>query len=157
MGILKSLLGKSGYSIKVEYDVSVEELVERGKYQYVQDDWHSTRFASANYPSPQKGIARLDLQLLSFKGVSIQQALGSLDPKKYRPVTLHELLAFGEQHPSVQMKFSVVAPGTQVQRSSEYGINVPRLGMGGLGRLLDLQPISHDMNGYEWKLAAVAV
>ncbi|MDI6603226.1 MAG: hypothetical protein QME57_03890, partial [Patescibacteria group bacterium] len=35
-----------------------------------------------------------------------------LDQMEYRPVELHELLAFGEQYPDIQRKFLIVALGS---------------------------------------------
>jgi hypothetical protein len=144
------------YSLNVNFDIPVEEMVKRGAYQYVESGARSTAFTAANYPSTQTGALQLQVHLMPFQGVSIKDALNELNATNYQPATLHELLAFGEQYPDVQLRFSIVAPGTQIETHPGY-FSVPRLGVGGLGRVLDIQPITHNMGGQQWMLAAVAI
>ena len=144
------------YSLNVNFDLPVEEMVKRGSYRYVESGTASTAFTAANYPSPQTGAVNLQMHLVPFQGISIKDALNKLDSTKYRPAGLHELLALGEQYPDVQTRFSILAPGTQIETHPGY-ISIPRLAVGGLGRLLDIQSISHDMNGQQWMLAAIAI
>src|SRR5689334_23643893 len=98
------------YCVGVDYDVSVEDLVESGEFQWVAEEWHTSRFTSANYPPTQTGLTQLQMHLISCKNVSIQEGLNMLDSTKYRPATLHELLAFGAVHPMAQKEFRIVAP-----------------------------------------------
>src|SRR5437868_6937832 len=126
------------YSVGVDYDASVEELVRRGEFQWVAEEWHTSRFTSANYPSAQTGRTQLQMHLMSCKDVSIQEGLNKLDSTKYRPATLHELLAFGAANPMVQKQFRIVAPGTQVPPRPDHPLAAPELAWGGLGRILNL-------------------
>ncbi len=154
----------SVYSLNVNYDVPFNEMIERGAYQYVSA---YTKIDLRSVSSLQTGTVRLQVQLMPFRGISIKDALNELDTTKYRPATLHELLAFGEQYPDVQMRFSIFAPGSPIETDPGYYsatgeraatiVSVPRLAFGGLGRLVDTQPITHDMGGYQWMLAAVAI
>jgi hypothetical protein len=140
----------------MDYDASVEELVRRGEFQWVADEWHTSRFNSKNYPTPQTGRAQLQTHLMPYQGVSIQEGLNKLDSTAYRPATLHELLAFGAAHPMLQKDFSIVAPGTQVPPRPDQPLAAPKLGWGGLGRILSLVSMTWNQGGYEWMLLAVS-
>jgi hypothetical protein len=144
------------YSLNVNFDLPVEEMVKRGSYRYVESGTASTAFTAANYPPPQTGAVNLQMHLMPFQGISIKEALNKLDSTKHRPAALHELLALGEQYPDLQRRFSILAPGTRIEPHPGY-ISIPRLAVGGLGRLLDVQPISHDMNGQQCMLAAIPI
>src|SRR5262245_56729724 len=143
------------YTLDVDYDVSVEELVRRGQFQWVAEKWHTSRFTSANSPTELKGRARLQMHLVSCKGVSIQQGLDKLDSTKFRPGTLHELLTFAAAHPMVQKDHRVVAPGTQVLPQPGHRSAAPELGWGGLGRILSLVDMTWNQSGSEWMLLAI--
>jgi len=166
----KNLNSKQVYHLEVNYNITIEEYVKLGKFQWVNENWHNMTFKSDNYPSERKGTESIKIQLLPFKGISYKDALDHLNREKYRPAILCELLAFGQQYPEIQMSHIIVAPGTQKQRGIIKGIfnghgqpvvdstvYIPCLSSGGLGRNLDLQGISHNANGFEWMFAAVLV
>src|SRR5512140_1614163 len=100
MSLLSGLFGgrRRTYSLDVDYDVSVEELVRRCKFQWVAEEWHTSIFTSANYPSARTGRARLKVHLISCKDLTTQEGLSGLAMTEYRPATLHELLAIGKAH-----------------------------------------------------------
>lgn len=154
MSFLDRLFGRKDY-IEVDYDAPVEEVVEQGGFGWVAEEWHTSRFTSANYPTTLAGRRRLVMHLVSCKGVSIEKGLQQLDTSKYRPAELRELLAFGAAYPMRQKEFRIVAPGTQVHPRPEHPLAAPELAWGGLGRILGLVSMTWDQGGTEWMLLAV--
>ena len=102
------------YLVTVNYDLSVEDMVELGKY-----DWTNPSITSEHFPVTRRGKSEVRVELLSSKelvgevrSMSSDEISASLDNLGYLPVKLHELLAFGENHPEVQCEFPVVALGS---------------------------------------------
>ncbi len=96
------------YPVTVNYDISVEKLVELGHYS-----WTSKSVNSSNFHSKKHGRAEVQTELISLnRMVSSDGALMELADRGYRHATLHELLAFGVKYPDVQLHFPVVAIGS---------------------------------------------
>ena len=96
------------YLLSVDYGRSVEDGVRAGRY-----DWANSDINSRNFPTERKGPAEVEVELVHFnRGISTDEALGELDRMGYRPAEVHELLAFGEKYPEVQIEFPVVALGS---------------------------------------------
>jgi hypothetical protein len=110
------------YPVSVNYELTVEDAIDAGKYQAVNTD-----ITSKNFPSTRKGQADLEIVLV----------LDRLDKEGLRAVDLPEFLAFGAEHPEVQRKFSVVGLGSVWKDRKGYR-NVPCLYTASEGRYLDL-------------------
>jgi hypothetical protein len=96
------------YLVTVNYDLSVEDAVKAGKY-----DWKNDRIISKNFPSKRKGKVDAEIILVKFaKDMESEAILLELDKQGLRPAELPELLAFGEKYPEVQREFPIVALGS---------------------------------------------
>lgn len=121
------------YPIHVNYDLSVEEAIEAGDYQAVNES-----ITSATFPSARHGQAELEINLVRFdRRITSEDVLRELDKEGLRAAELPELLAFGAAYPDVQRKFSVVGLGSVWQDRKNYR-NVPCLYAASEGRYLDL-------------------
>lgn len=104
------------YTCTVDYGITIEEAVRRGHYNYAD-----ANITSQNFSTKQKGKVERVMELIHFDCyISTNEILKEFDRMGYRPAELHELLAFGEQHPDVQRKFPVVALGPVWRRPDGY-------------------------------------
>ena len=121
------------YQVRVNYELSVEEAIEAGKYQAVNAD-----ITGKNFPSTKKGQADIEIVLIRFEHrMKSEDVLDELHKEGLRAADLPEFLAFGAEHPDVQRKFSVVGLGSVWQDRKGYR-NVPCLYTASEGRYLDL-------------------
>lgn len=96
------------YSVKVNYNLSVEQAVKLGHYHF--SDEH---FVRQNFYTKKKGTKDVVIRLVQFpRMVTTKYARSELKEMGYRPCTLHELLAFGEKFPQKQLEFPIVALGS---------------------------------------------
>lgn len=117
------------YPLTVNYDLSVEEAVKLGRY-----DSTSEEITSSHFPTKQRGVAKVVLQLVCFSGpTSIENARRELDEIGMRFAEIHELLAFGEKYPDVQREFPVAALGSEWRRGMGSYVS-PGLRAIGFGR-----------------------
>lgn len=121
------------YPVTVLYGLSLEEMVKRGRY-----DWVNEHITQTNFPRPkrrkQKGAV---IELIKFdKAMESDDVIAELDKMGLRPATIEELLAFGEMYPDVQREFPVVALGSVASIGGHR--RVPYLSRYGSGRDLDL-------------------
>lgn len=127
------------YLTTVNYDLSVEDAVKLGRYGWVDD-----RINSSNFPIKRKGTAYIIIEFIGFnKVISTKNALRRLDRMDMRPIDLHELLAFGEKHPNVQLKSPIVALGS-VRQNRNGDRSFPRLDDNGSWRFMALHNAGHD-------------
>jgi len=124
---------REGFSVPVDYDLSVEEAIAAGDYQAV-----NANITSRNFSSKRKGRAELQVFLVKFdQRMSSQDVMRELESENLRPAELPELLAFGAKYPDMQRKFSIVGMGS-VWRDRKGYDNVPCLYEASEGRYLDL-------------------
>ena len=112
------------YHLTVNYERSVEDMVRAGRYNHINSD-----ITSKHFPTKRKGVAEVEVELIHFNwGVCVwtDETLRELDRMGYRPAELHELLAFGEKYPEIQLKFPVAAIGS-VWRGGSGGYYAPHL------------------------------
>ena len=99
------------YLLSVDYGRSVKNGMRAGRY-----DWANPDINSRNFPTnKRKGMVGVAVELIHLhlnRVISTEEALHELDRMGYHPVELHELLAFGEKYPEVQIEFPVVALGS---------------------------------------------
>ncbi len=121
------------YRVKVNYDLSVEEAVKLGKYE-----WSDKDITSEHFPSQRKGTASVDIEIRHFNRlISSDDIITELTKEGLRPAELHESCALGEQYPEMQRKYLIVALGS-VWRSFGGSRVVPVLSSDGGGRELYL-------------------
>lgn len=137
------------YTVTVNYDQTVEQLIKTGKY-----DWFNYDLTSLHFPSNEKGVAEVLVYLVNFnRGISSEDAGKELDRQGLRPATLKELLALGVAQPDLQRNNPIVALGFEWRDSVGF-VYVPYLGGYGSYRRLDLDWWGGDWVS-DWLFAAV--
>jgi hypothetical protein len=93
--------------ITVNHKRTIEEMVKAGNY-YRSDPY----ITSKHFPSSEKGLRQVETRIVQFnRYVVAKEVLQELDNNGFRPATLPELLALGEQYPGLQ-EFPIVALGS---------------------------------------------
>jgi len=99
------------YDLFVDYTRSVEEMVKAGAYYTWNKDINSN-----SYPISSDKIGtkeHLSASLFCFhRYIKAEQAIEMMVENKSRTATAHELLAFGEKYPSLQMRAPIIALGS---------------------------------------------
>ncbi|NCO05162.1 MAG: hypothetical protein GW939_03370 [Candidatus Magasanikbacteria bacterium] len=128
------------YHVTVDYGMTVEQMVEAGRY-----DWKNSDVSSRNFQVKGEGLVEVNLELVHLNKVaSTSEAKAYLDANGLRAATIEELLAFGATFPDVQREFPIVALGSSwVDRYGDR--DVPCLDRRRSKRRLDLY--WHD---YRW-------
>jgi hypothetical protein len=137
------------YTISLNYDQTVEQMIKAGKY-----DWFNDDVTSQHFSSNEKGQAEILVYLISFnRYISSEDAIKELDRQGLRPATLKELLALGVAQPDLQRSNPIVALGSMWPDSSG-DVGVPYLSGDESNRSLSLRWWSGDWNS-SWQFAAV--
>jgi hypothetical protein len=96
------------YEVEVNYDLTVDEAVEAGRYS-----WSYDRIPTENLTNTRSGKATVEVGLVHFGRImSNDDILAELDAQGWRPAELHELLALGATHMELQIEFPIVALGS---------------------------------------------
>ena len=111
------------YKLTVNYDTSIESLIEQGKY-----DWANSDINETNFPSEEAGKSKIEVELVGFdKNISSGDAQGKIIKMGLEPLTLKELLHLGIKYPSLQQENPIVALGS-TWRNPDGIVRVPYLG-----------------------------
>lgn len=93
------------FRVMINYDLSVEDAVKAGKY-----DWKDNNILSKNFPSKREGMIEAEIILVHFNcDMDSDDALRELNKQGLRPAELPELTAFGAKYPDVQRDFPIIA------------------------------------------------
>lgn len=106
----RKLLGLSPKTLRivVDYSLSLEQMIAAGKY-----DWSNSDITAKRFPLKGSGKVELEPKLFYFgRDMSSDNVIAEMDKEGFRPCTIEELLAIGEQHPELQRKFPLVALGS---------------------------------------------
>lgn len=96
------------YKIKVNYNLTLDEMFKLGHYDWINDD-----ITTKHFPIKDKGKIKVALELVHFDEASTTEAaLAELDQRGLRPATMAELLAFGAKYPELQKQFPIVSLGS---------------------------------------------
>ena len=137
------------YTVTVNHDQTVKQLIKAGKYDWINDD-----ITDINFPSDEEGKAQLEIFLLSFnRHISSEDAIEKIDKQGLRPATLKELLGLGSQHPDLQRKNPIVALGSTWRFPRGY-LYVLVLYRNGSRRRLDLTWFEGGWSS-RWRFAVV--
>ena len=129
----------SFYPVTVNYDLSIEYLVQSGRY-----DWKSGNVSDRNFPTVCSGEARIEIVLVHFnRAISTEDALSELDRQGLKPADLHTLLSLGAKYQNPQRQFPIVALGS-VWQGPDGSRYVPCLDWYGSGRILELNCVDDD-------------
>jgi hypothetical protein len=103
-----SLQSTAPQSITVDYDRSIEELVQNGGF-----GWSHRELTARMFPSERKGTARLRAVLVDLPSyLATEQIVEFQEKKGFRPATIRELLAFAAEDPDAQLRHPIVALGS---------------------------------------------
>lgn len=133
--LIRPELAFPSYLVTVNYDLSVEELVEDGEYDVIDDG-----FCSDNFWNLEKGKAKVDIYLVTFDvPIKSKKAIKEMKAQGFRPATLKELLSLGVDHPKLQLGRSIIALGSTTKEPGPYSeLNVPCLSKEDKERSIDL-------------------
>lgn len=96
------------YSVVVDYNLSLADMIKAGEYDWINDD-----ITSEHFPIQGEGKQELEIILLHFdRYVSSDEANKEIDKAGYRSATLPELLALGASQPELQRQFPIIALGS---------------------------------------------
>lgn len=129
------------FRVLVDYDLSLEDAVRAGNYDWIDGDINSK-----NFPSERRGKENVALELIpgfdltDKRWIFAESAILALKQKGYRPANLWEGLAFGVANPDEQRKFPIGVRGS-VWRNPYGHSYVPCLDGTGSQRCLLLRPI----------------
>lgn len=120
------------YPVTVNYDLSLGEMIEAGRYNWVHSD-----ITSKHFPIKGEGTKEVVTELVHFnRYMESDVVLRELDKSSLRPATIEELLAFGAKYPETQRQFPIVVLGSFWWH---LGVRlVPFLWCRSVGRGLDL-------------------
>ena len=107
---MEILVAQDSYLVTVNYDMTLEEMIRAGNYNFVDDGIDLKRFRIKG-----KGLKDVRIKLRGFKTiVTSDEALWSLRENKLRrwPTKLEEMLALVAKHPDILEKDSIAAFGS---------------------------------------------
>lgn len=94
--------------IDVDYEKSVKEAVQAGRYDLTEEDVEDRNFSAGHH-----GRSVTSMDIISFtEDILYIDAIRQIDEMGYRPAELHELLALGEQRPGFQVLHPIIALGS---------------------------------------------
>jgi hypothetical protein len=103
------------FSLTIDYDVPLAELMVAGNYDATSPDITGEHFPVG------WGQPDIEAFLVHFYNpTSSHHAAGEMVRHDFRPATMPELLAFGAQHPSPQCEFPILALGSTWEDPSGY-------------------------------------
>lgn len=116
------------FHVVVDYGRNLGEMIKAGKY----DDVHPN-VTQENFPISGHGKQEIEIVLFHFNNslfhfnnsVNSYDAIEKMEAAGYRAATIEELLALGEAHPGLQLKFWIVA-----LKGASPGSGVPVLAPG---------------------------
>lgn len=116
----RKLLGLSPKTLRitVDYSLSLEQMIAAGKY-----DWSNSDITAKRFPLKGSGKSELEPKLFYFgQDMSSEKVIAEMDKEGFRPCTIEELLAIGEQHPELQRKFPMVALGSVAELDGDRSV-----------------------------------
>lgn len=96
-------------TVPVDYDRSVEDGNEAGKY-----DFGDSSITTEHFPPNRTGRAELEIELVHFgPQMTNNEVLIEFEKLGLRPAELRELQAIGEHHPELQREYPILALGSE--------------------------------------------
>jgi hypothetical protein len=134
------------FTAPVVYTIPAMDELQRRFPAYVNPDYKGKQF---NPIERCKDVSRENREVAfeyvhMGRGPSTDEVLAEMDRKGLRPALYEELLGFAERYPDEQMKYPIVALGSETYVSGDR--DVAYLWSGGSGRNLDLCRSDLDWN-----------
>ncbi len=133
---LRKVLGLIPAKIFVDYDMSLEAMIQAGHYEVVHTD-----ITAKLFPLSGTGKVAFEHKLFHFNyNISSEDVIKKMNKQGFRPATIEELLAYGAALPEKQDRFPIIALGSIVEiNNDEYNDRyVTSLGKGNSEYCLDL-------------------
>ena len=103
----KSMRGVVG-KVLVDYAKPLKEMIQAGKYNWVNDN-----ITSGHFPTTGTGQKEVEIMLFHFnRPISSDDAIAEMEKAGYRPADPPEILALGVKYPELQKQFPIVALGS---------------------------------------------
>lgn len=114
------------YKVIVDSNISLAEMIDAGKYDRVYDDMTEKHFSVHSFGSQEIEIVLFDFNWWKSE-IDAGDVIRGFNEEGFRGAGIQELLAFGAQYPTLQLKFSILAPGSLWRNPSGQNL-VPVLG-----------------------------
>jgi hypothetical protein len=123
--------------LTVDYSRTIQEMIGAGNYDWVHSDVTEECFS---LPSELKGKkVSISTKLFHFNSsIDSEDVIFEMNKANFRPATLAELLALGENYPKLQKEFPIVALGSVWNHESGEHY-VPIISFDGLRRKFHLR------------------
>lgn len=96
------------FTIRVDYNSSLAEMILTGHYDWTDDD-----ITSEHFPILGSGSVKTKLRLVHLnRDATTEEVEAYLDSLGMKPPKIEHLLAFGEKFPELQREFPIVALGS---------------------------------------------
>lgn len=100
------------FTCVVDRDLSLSKMIDAGKYNHVDGEWHII----TGFSVKGDGKIKTSFELVSFyRGVISDTVHMGLSRRGLRPADIAELLAFGAAFPEEQKKSRIVGFGSRVE------------------------------------------
>jgi hypothetical protein len=130
------------YTVTVNYDLSLEEMIAAGRY-----DWKHYDITAERFPLQGEGQVEVEITLVHIgRDMSTDNVLKELDARGLRSAKIEELLALGADQPELQRKFPIIALGS-VWCGLGGGRNVVDIATDYAGRCLRVRWYESDWAG----------
>lgn len=104
--------------IEINYERSMEELTQAGKYDHVNPN-----LTSENFPTEKSGkVRRVPVEVHYNRYINSYDAVADMKARKLDPADEREGLTFGEKYPEEQAKHSIVCLGKKVRLKDDRHI-----------------------------------
>lgn len=114
------LTGDIDYLVTVDYNQSLQQMIEAGHYTEANSDITEKHFIQDIIENKDRGKVETTLTLVHFnRRMSSDGVLKKFAQRDLRPGTLPELLAFGAKYPDIQRRFLIIALGS-LWKKPEY-------------------------------------
>ncbi|MFH1145845.1 MAG: hypothetical protein V1707_02690 [bacterium] len=134
-----------GFSVVVDYSLSLQEMIDEGKFSSTNED-----IVEANFPLREKGKQKITIELKNFgKFMHPDDVLSDFDKKGLRPASLPELCALGAKYPGLKKKKLILALGSVWADPDSY-CYYPCIHKDAEGRWLCLIAWHDGLDGHCW-------
>ncbi len=114
--LVEIAIARPSYDVVVDYSCTLAEMIETGKYDWVNDNITTEHFAV-------EGDDKHEVVVTLFhfnRYIELDEVIAEMEKQGFRQVNIAELLAFGEQHPEVQRDFPIVGLGSVWRRPNGH-------------------------------------
>ncbi|MFH0840557.1 MAG: hypothetical protein V1865_01020 [bacterium] len=114
------------WPVRINYDQSLEEMIAAGNYKTrekdgIDYDWTMDDINSKNFSINGKGLVDVNLITVNFNRLMyLTEVFLEFEKLNLRPANIEELLAFGEQYPEEQRKYSIVTLSSALKNRLPY-------------------------------------